>query len=200
MSQLSQFSTFLGITPSTEAAGLPGRRQSQMNIQSQSQLLSPPFINHSAGSENQLPVKENAGYKQKMCLCQAFKAVMFCYAEMDSNKESARQRVSNTLILEAKTFQEARNTRIQGRFGFKAAEKIRAEAAAGLSTSGQEKIQKKYELETELSSSRRRHRSFEAMLEAIKEKRDFYSSSPVHVPSKGGAGQKFLRCIPRSFS
>ncbi|KAH7829982.1 uncharacterized protein MONOS_450 [Monocercomonoides exilis] len=174
MLQSSLFSTFPGLTWSSEAAGLPGGEQSQMKVQWQPQFLSPPFINHSAGSSTQpsdrekskreeeenmyeaaasvfeevlgqVPVKslldihplltpmppqaiksknwfndalDSAGYKQEMCLCQAFKAVMFCLAEMDSNKESARQRASDALVLTAKAFQEARNTRIQGRFGF----------------------------------------------------------------------------------
>ncbi|KAH7819346.1 uncharacterized protein MONOS_12013 [Monocercomonoides exilis] len=238
MLQSSQFATFPGLTPSTEAAGLPGGAQSQMNVQSQPPLISPPFIDHSAGSSTQPsdreeskreeeegmyeaaasvfeevfamdPVKslldiqihtfsveriqqeyslhdlsplfppvpppaaksknwfndalDYAGYKQEMCLCQAFKAVLFCLAEMDSNKESARQRASDALILTVKAFQEARNTRIQGRFGFKAAEKMRAEAAAGLLTSRQEQILKESEQETDMASSRMRHRSFEAM-------------------------------------
>ncbi|KAH7823784.1 uncharacterized protein MONOS_1865 [Monocercomonoides exilis] len=264
MLQSSQFATFPGLTPSTEAAGLPGGAQSQMNVQSQPQLLSPPFISQPTGFSTQPsdkeksrreeeedmyeaaasvfvevfgqdPVKslldiqipifsveriqqeyslhdfslllppmpppatisknwfndalDNAGYKQETCLCQAFKAVMFCLAEMDSNKESARQRASDALVLTAKAFQEARNTRIQGRFGFKAAEKMRAEAAAGLLTARQEQILKESELETDSASARRRYRSFEAMLEAKKEKRDFYEASPVKAPSIGGAGE-----------
>ncbi|KAH7823762.1 uncharacterized protein MONOS_1842 [Monocercomonoides exilis] len=119
---------------------------------------------------------------------------------MDSNKESARQRASNALILTAKAFQEARNTRIQGRFGFKSAEKMRAEASAGLLTSRQEQILKESELETDMVSARRRYRGFEAMIEAKKEKMDFRSASPVQAPSKGGAGQKFFRHRLRSFS
>ncbi|KAH7823716.1 uncharacterized protein MONOS_8954 [Monocercomonoides exilis] len=133
---------------------------------------------------------DSTGYMQEMCLCQAFKAVMFCLAEMDSNKESARQRASDALVLKAKAFQESRNTRIQGRFGFKAAEKMRAEAAAGLLTSRQEQILKESELETDMAGARRRYRIIEAVLEARKEKRDFPSSSSVQAPSKGGAEKK----------
>ncbi|KAH7822897.1 uncharacterized protein MONOS_14385 [Monocercomonoides exilis] len=247
MLQSSQFATFPGLTPSTEAAGLPGGAQSQMNIQSQPQLLSPPFINQPTGSSTQPsdrekskreeeegmyeaaasvfeevfaqdPVKslldiqihtfsveriqqeyslhdlspllppmpppaaksknwfnddlDNAGYKQEMCLCQTFKSVLFCLAEMDSNKESARQRASDALVLTAKAFQEARNTRIQGRFVFKAAEKMRAEAAAGLLTSRQEQILKESELETDMATQFRRSQKEEQV-------RSFFFTDPA---------------------
>ncbi|KAH7823761.1 uncharacterized protein MONOS_1841 [Monocercomonoides exilis] len=60
MKKSSLFSTFPGLPPSTEADGLPGGVQSQMNVQSQQQLLSPPFINHSAGSSTQLSDREKS--------------------------------------------------------------------------------------------------------------------------------------------
>ncbi|KAH7822701.1 uncharacterized protein MONOS_7359 [Monocercomonoides exilis] len=64
---------------------------------------------------------------------------------------------------------------------------MQAEAAAGLLKSRLEQILKESELETDMASARRRYRSFEAMLKAKKQKRDFRSSSPVQAPSKGGA-------------
>ncbi|KAH7832721.1 uncharacterized protein MONOS_13038 [Monocercomonoides exilis] len=60
MLQSLQFSKFPGLTPSTEAVERPGGEQSQMNVQSQHQILTPQFMNHSAVSSTQPSDRDRA--------------------------------------------------------------------------------------------------------------------------------------------
>eukprot|EP00770_Monocercomonoides_exilis_P014291 MONOS_14237.1-p1 / transcript=MONOS_14237.1 / gene=MONOS_14237 / organism=Monocercomonoides_exilis_PA203 / gene_product=unspecified product / transcript_product=unspecified product / location=Mono_scaffold00961:2230-2560(-) / protein_length=91 / sequence_SO=supercontig / SO=protein_coding / is_pseudo=false len=85
MLQSSQFATFPGLTPSTEAAGLPGGAQSQMNIQSQPQLLSPPFINQPTESSTQPSDREKSKREEEEGMYEAAASVFEEWKEFSRN-------------------------------------------------------------------------------------------------------------------
>ncbi|KAH7823492.1 uncharacterized protein MONOS_9863 [Monocercomonoides exilis] len=74
---------------------------------------------------------DSAGYRIEMGLYQAFKVQLLSLADSDPHRESAR-RGADALLLIAKALQEARTTRLQGRFGFRMAEQMKSENATGL--------------------------------------------------------------------
>eukprot|EP00770_Monocercomonoides_exilis_P014648 MONOS_14594.1-p1 / transcript=MONOS_14594.1 / gene=MONOS_14594 / organism=Monocercomonoides_exilis_PA203 / gene_product=unspecified product / transcript_product=unspecified product / location=Mono_scaffold01031:1-703(-) / protein_length=194 / sequence_SO=supercontig / SO=protein_coding / is_pseudo=false len=87
----------------------------------------------------------------KLCLYQAFKAQLLSLADSDPHRESA-QRGADALLLIAKALQEARTTRLQGRFGFRMAEQMKSENVTGLLTERQEQILKETRLATSSSN------------------------------------------------
>ncbi|KAH7821001.1 uncharacterized protein MONOS_13121 [Monocercomonoides exilis] len=86
---------------------------------------------------------DKAGERVEIFLYPAFKALLMSIQIKSDEKESREQMIKDVILMVSQALHEARKCRIEGRFGFRAAEKMDSEPSGGLLTKRQEQILEK---------------------------------------------------------